>query len=131
MIKVKISDLLNSTETLQKLSQKDFKAKLAWSISRLLKAAEKEIQEFNDTRMNLINKYGEKDENGQLVTDDKGNCKIENEVLSEFSSELNDLISAEVEINANKIDIALLEDIEFTPSDMAALEPFVDMGEEE
>jgi hypothetical protein len=60
MIKVKISDLINSTETLQKLSQKDFKAKLAWSIARLLKAAEAEIQEFNTARMNLIKKYGEK-----------------------------------------------------------------------
>lgn len=129
MIKVKILDLVNSTETLQKLSQKDFKAKLAWSIARLLKAAEKEIQEFNDTRMNLIKKYGEKDENGELVTDDKGNCKIDNSVLNEFSNELNDLMNTEVEINANKIDIELLENLEFTPSDMAILEPFVEMGE--
>ena len=129
MIKVKILDLVNSTETLQKLSQKDFKAKLAWSIARLLKAAEKEIQEFNDTRMNLIRKYGEKDENGELITDDKGNCKIDNSVLNEFSNELNDLMNTEVEINANKIDIELLENLEFTPSDMAILEPFVEMGE--
>lgn len=130
MIKVKISDLLNSTETLQKLSQKDFKAKLAWSIARLLKAAEAEIQSFNETRMNLIKKYGEKDENGELVTDEKGNCKIGNEVLEEFSTELNELIGSEVEINANKIDMKLIEDIDFTPADMAVLEPFVEMDEE-
>jgi hypothetical protein len=43
MIKLKISDLISSVETLQKLSQKDFKAKLAWSIARLLRAAEAEI----------------------------------------------------------------------------------------
>ena len=66
MITVKISDLLNSTEALQKLANKELKAKLAWTISRLLKAAEAEIQNFNDTRMNLIRKYGEKDENGEL-----------------------------------------------------------------
>ena len=131
MIKVKISDLLNSTETLQKLAQKDFKAKLAWSIARLLKSAEAEIQGFNDTRMNLIKKYGEKDENGELITDEKGNCKIGNEVLTEFTTELNDLINEEVEINANKIKIELLEEIDFTPSDMAALEAFIDMGEDE
>ena len=129
MIKVKISDLINSTETLQKLSQKDFKAKLAWSIARLLKAAEAEIQEFNTARMNLIKKYGEKDENGELITDDKGNCKIENDVLTEFSEELNELINTDVEINANKIDIELLTDIDFTPSDMAILEPFVEFNE--
>jgi hypothetical protein len=129
MIKVKLSELLNSTETLKKLSQKDFKAKLAWSISRLLKAAEQEIQEFNDTRMNLINKYGEKGDNGQLVTDEKGNCRIIPENIQEFSNELNELINTEVEINANPIDIELLEDLEFTPTEMTQLEPFINMGE--
>ena len=131
MITVKISDLLNSTDTLQKLAQKDFKAKLAWSIARLLKAAEAEIQSFNETRMTLIKKYGDKDENGELITDDKGNCKIGNDVLNEFTTELNELVNTEVEINANKIKIDLLADIDFTPSDMAILEPFVDIGEDE
>ena len=129
MIKVKISELLNSTETLQKLSQKDFKAKLAWSISRLLKAAEAEIQAFNDTRMNLIKKYGDKDENGELVTDENGNCKIDNTSVEEFNKEFNELINTEVEINANKLTFDMLENIDFTPSEMAILEPFVDIEE--
>ena len=131
MINVKIVDLVNSTETLQKLSQKDFKAKLAWQISRLLKAAETEIQSFNEARMNLIRKYGEKDESDELVTDEKGNCKIDNSVLNEFTSELNDLMNTEVEINASKIKIEQLENLDFTPSDMAILEPYMDMGEDE
>ena len=130
MIQVKIADLLNSTETLQKLSQKDFKAKLAWTIARVLKAAEGEIQSFNDTRMNLIKKYGEKDENGELITDENGNCKINPEEIDIFSKELNELIDSEVEINANKIKMDLLENIDFTPSDMALLEPFVEFDEE-
>ena len=129
MIAVKISDLLNSTETLQKLAKQDFKAKLAWSIARLLKAAEVEIQSFNETRMNLINKYGEKDENGELITDENNNCKINPDRMSEFNKELNDLLDMLVEINANKINMELLEDIDFTPSDMAVLEPFIDFIE--
>ena len=80
--------------------------------------------------MNLIKKYGEKDENGELITDDKGNCKILNG-LDEFSNELNELITAEVEINANKISIDNLADKEFTPLEMSQLEPFIDFGEEE
>lgn len=130
MITIKLSDLVNSTETLRKLSQKDFKAKLAWTIARLLKSAESEIQSFNDTRMNLIKKYGEKDENGELVTDDKGNCKIPPEALNDFNVEFNELTNSEVEINANKIKMELLEDLDFTPSDMAVLEPFVEVDEE-
>lgn len=129
MITVKIADLLNSTDVLQKLAQKDFKAKLAWSIARLLRTAEEEIKNFNETRMNLITKYGEKDDNGELITDDNGNCKIVPESIVNFSNELEDLLQTEVEINANKIDIEQIENLNFTPSEISVLEPFIDMGE--
>ena len=131
MIQVKISELLNSTDTLQKLSQQDFKAKLAWQIARLLKAAEAEIQSFNETRMNLIRKYGEKDETGELITDDKGNCKINEDSVKDFSSQLSDLLDTQVEINANKIKVEQLEDIDFTPAQITILEPFIEFGEDE
>lgn len=130
MIQVKLSDLVNSTETLQKLAQKDFKAKLAWSISRLLKAADAELQEFNTTRGELIKKYGEKDENGELITDENGNCKIPQEVIQNFNEEFIELINTEVEINANKLKIELLENVDFTPGEMTNLEPFIDFDEE-
>lgn len=130
MIKVKISDLLNGTEALKKLAETQLKAKLAWQVGRILKAADTEIQSFNDTRMDLIKKYGEKDENGELITDEKGNCKVMPDGIENFSNELNELINSEVEINANKISIDSLEDKEFTPAEMSQLEPFVDFGEE-
>lgn len=131
MITVKISELLNSTESLQKLAETKLKAKLAWQVSKLLKSADKEIQEFNETRMNLVKKYGEKDEQGELITDEKGNCKILEGGINDFTSELNELVGSEVEISANKISINDLENIDFTPAEMANLEPFVDFKEEE
>lgn len=129
MINVKIEDLLNSVETLQKLAQKDFKAKLAWQIARLLKAAETEIQAFNETRMSLIRKYGEKDEKNELITDEKGNCKILPEYITQFTTELTELTKTEIAINASKINIELLEDLDFTPADMSALEPYIELDE--
>ena len=127
MITVKLSDLVNSTETLQKLAQKDFKAKLAWSISRLLKAADAEIQNFNEARMELIKKYGEKDENGELISDENGNCKISPESSKDINTEIVDLINSDVEMKGNKLQLDLFEDTNFTPSDMAILEPFIEM----
>ena len=126
MINVTINDLLNSVEALQKLSKMDFKAKLAWQVARLLKAAESEIQSFNETRMTYIRKYGEKDENGELITDEQGNCKIEPANASKFTEELNELINSEVELNASKLDFAQMENLMFTPSEMAVLDPFIE-----
>lgn len=129
MINVKISDLLNSTEALQKLAGTDLKAKLAWQVARLLKAAEAELQSFNEARTNLIKKYGEKDENGELITDENGNCKITPNFIDTFSNELNELIDSEVEISANKISINDLDNTNFTPSEMTVLEEFIDFEE--
>ena len=129
MIKVKISELLNSTEALQKLAGADLKAKLAWQTAKLLKGADAEIQSFNETRMNLIKKYGEKDDNGDLITDEKGNCKIIAESVEEFSTELNELINSEVELSGNKLRIDDLDGMNFTPSEMSVLEPFIEFEE--
>ena len=130
MIKIKLDSLINSVEALQKLSQTEMKAKLAWQVTRLLKAADAEIQQFNETRMNLIKKYGEKDENGEIVVDEKNNCKIAEDKVSDFTKELTDLAESEVEINANMIKIDDLDALEFKPAEMSALEPFIDFGEE-
>lgn len=129
MITVKIMDLVNGTSALQKLADAQLKAKLAWQVSRILKAADVEMQSFNETRMKLINKYGEKDESGELITDDQGNCKIIPDKLIEFTNEMNDLISNEVEINANKINMDDLGDINFTPGEITMLEPFIEIDE--
>lgn len=130
MIRVKLDNLISSVEALQKLSQTEMKARLAWQVTRLLKAADAEIQQFNETRMNLIRKYGEKDENGEIVVDDKNNCKIAEDKVSDFTKELTDLAESEVEINANMIKIDDLDALEFKPAEMSALEPFIDFGEE-
>lgn len=129
MITLKMSDLLNATDTLQKLSQKELKARLALQIARMLKEAEREIQNFNEIRMNLIKKYGEKDENGEIITDDNGNCKIIPESVTVFSKELNELVEMEIEINANKIKLDDLDNLDFTPGEMVALEPFLEEEE--
>ena len=129
MIKIKISQLINSTEALQKLANMQLKAKLAWNVSKLLKATDVEIQDFNETRLNLIKKYGEKDEAGRLITDENDNCKIPPEKMSNFTNELTELVETEVDINANKIHIDDLENLDFTPADMAVLEAFIDFEE--
>ena len=124
MIKIKLGGLVNSIDVLQRLAKMDFKAKMAWQISKLLTAAEKEIQEFNQTRMNLVTKYGAKDENGELITDENGNCTIPAEVNAQFATEISELLNAEVELNVNPISIDDLGNADFTPSDMTILEQF-------
>ena len=129
MINITLEQLVNSTEGLRGLSQKSLKARPAYSIAKILKAAEAEITSFNETRMNLIRKYGEKDENNELKSDDNGNVRIPPEVLDDFNKELQELLGTEVEINANKIRIDDIGDVEFTAAEMAQLDDFIEFDE--
>lgn len=130
MIKVKLEDLVNATDGLKGLSQKQLKARCAYAVGKILKSADTEIQSFNETRMELIKKYGEKDENGELKTEENGNVRIPPEGLNDFSKELRELLDTEVEISANKIKMDDLGEVEFTPAEMAQLENFIELDEE-
>lgn len=126
MITVTIADILNSEVVLRKLTQQNFKARLAWQITRILKNMETEIQNFHDARNGLIQKYGELDEHGHLIIDDKGNSHIRKEELATFNKEMEELLSAKVDINGEKIKLEDLENCDFTPQEMSLLEALIE-----
>ena len=129
MISITLEQLVNSTEGLRELSQKTLKARPAYAVAKILKAAEAEMTGFNDTRMNLIKKYGEKKDDGELNTDENGNVHIASESLADFNKELQELLDTRIEINANKIRIEDIGDVNFTPAEMAQLDNFIDIEE--
>lgn len=130
MITLKLEELINGADSLRTLSQKPLKARCAYAVSKILKAAESEMTSFNETRMDLIRKYSQKDENGELVTDENGNAHVLPENIEVFTKELNEVLDTEIDISANKVRIDDLEDVKFTPSEMVQLDAFIEFGEE-
>ena len=64
-----------------------------------------------------------------MNTDEQGNVHIPPEVLDNFNNELRDLLDTSVELNVNKIKIADIEDIDFTPGEMAQMSDFIEFDE--
>lgn len=126
MINITLRELVDSSEIMKKLAQKSLKGKTAYYIARLLREIDKELTLFNETRGNLIKKYGEKDENGELKIDENGNCKFLPEEMDKFYSEMNDILNDIIELNVNKIELNDLENLDFTPTEMILLEPFIE-----
>ena len=126
MINVTLRELVDSAETMKKLSQESLKGKTAYYIARLLREIDKELTLFNETRGNLIKKYGDKDENGELKIDENGNCQFAPQEMEKFYSEMNDILNNIIELNANKITLNELEELDFTPNEMIILEPFIE-----
>lgn len=126
MITVTLKEIVESQDVMRVLSNKPLRGRAAFKVARLLKKLETELTTFNDTRIKLIESYAKKDENGQFVTNEKNEYQFDQENANKFVEEINKLLLEEIEIDANPILIDEIEELDFTPSEMALLEPFMD-----
>ncbi len=124
LIKVNLNDVVNSTQTFNKLMQQPFKGSLAFKIARLARELEKEMQTFNNERMKIIRKYGKKDENGELIIDENGNVNFDTDKINELNNEFNSLLETELEINADKLPMDSIDEFELTPQEVIGIEKF-------
>ena len=104
---MKVSEIQKLQEELNGLRNKKLPVKLSFVLSRNLKKIDDVVTDLEEKRTELIEKYGDHDEQGQLVINDEGNVKIEN--TKDFLSELMEIYDAEVEM---QFDTVLESDIE-------------------
>jgi len=125
MINTHLRNIVESADIMRELSNKSLKGRAAFRVARLLRELEKEFTLFNEKRMDLIKEYAQKDENGEMKSDENGNVTLDQDKLNEFYQSLDELLNADVEINAEKIDSEDLGDIEITPAQIINLEAFI------
>jgi len=130
MIRVELKDILEGQEVLHKLSNEQVPGRVAFRIGRLLKKLEESLGTYNEVRINILQKYAMRDENGEYKFNDKNEYQFDNDNLKLFIDEMNKLISEEVEIEADPIDFSDIENINFTPSEITLLEPFLKIENE-
>lgn len=123
MIKVTLADAISAVPALESISQHNFNGVNAFKIARLIRELNKEVELFNQERRNLIEKYCERDEDGEMVTED-GNIRLQESYIDNFNNTLQVMLESEIEINASPLKIDSLEDITLTPQQAMSLEPF-------
>ena len=125
MIETNVGQIVNVIPVLNKLAEGKFLGRKAFIIARLVREINKESETFELTRIELIKKYAEKDEKGELIITDDGNVHISTENLANCNEELLKLQNTEIEINAEKIPVDWLEEMTLTLTEASILEPFV------
>lgn len=126
MIKVKMNDILNAENALEKISGYKVSGKYAFALARLVREIGKEIQTFETIRIDLVKKYANKDENDELIVTD-GNVHLSPENIALYNAELMESLSQEVELNSNPLKYEWFEEIEITANEAAVLEPFMEI----
>jgi hypothetical protein len=114
-----LSEAIGLVPILRQLMSKNFKGSVSFKIGRLVRELDKELKLFEKERERLIKKYAEKDDNGNLIFTGK-NVKILDTI--QFNKEIEELLNNELNINAEKIDIEIFDDVEISPEQAMILE---------
>ena len=114
---MKLYQLIESKDSLKKLNTAEgLPFKTALSIAKDIKEIDEVLQVYENKRRELINKYGKKDENGELIIKND-NVELTDRIA--FVSEFNALTMEDVDIEVKKIAIDDLENVKnMTPNDI-------------
>lgn len=121
-----IYDIISANPVFTKILQHEFTGKQSFMISRVLRALNTETESFNKTREEVLKKYAETDEDGEIIVSD-GNVKIRDGEMESFQNEINELLYAELDVDVKPIPVDWLDDVKLTPQEMIVLEPFISM----
>lgn len=126
MIKITMNELLNVIPVLRELSTKSFKGATTFKIARLMRELDKETILFEESRQKLAEKYGARKEDGSLDVMEDGTIKLQEDKIQECNEDMMNLLTTEIEINADKIAVEAFDDIEISPSQAMIIDALVD-----
>lgn len=121
-MELKLAELVNMREALEKLVQMDLPIKQSFLLSKFAKKATVELQEFEEQRVKLVNKYGETDET-------TGTTSVSVANLEPFRKDLDELTDVELFFDIPPIRVESLENVKISVSDLMALEPILAMDD--
>lgn len=124
---LRMSQLTALYQVYLKIKDLSFPIKTSYSLAKLGQALEKEIPFYDSEISKIINTYGERDENGNLVQIENGNIKIQSEKIDECAKKMNELGELQVEIECEKIPLESLGDIELSVQELNALLPIIEV----
>jgi hypothetical protein len=120
-MKISNEKLANSIEVLNKITTIELPIKLSYAFSKNIIKINRELEVYNKERQRLIEKYGEKDEEGKLKVKENGNINILD--ADNFNKDIKEILEIENEIDIHIIDLESINaDVNTTPGDLIVID---------
>mgnify|MGYP003320251541 CR=1 FL=1 len=121
-----LNELMNFTDIYAQLKDKKMSFKTSYNLRRLAASTEEHMSFYYDELQKIINTYGDRDENGNLVLiDDNQAIKIKQDSLPECQSKINELLLTPVDVPDMTFAIEDLENFELTPAQVGFFMNFI------
>ncbi|MCI8793299.1 MAG: hypothetical protein HFG38_10965 [Eubacterium sp.] len=125
--------LSNASAALNEIVSQQMNYRTSLKISKNIKAVQAALTDYQEEMNKLMDKYVEKDENGNFVhtEDNPGFYKLIPETAADFSRDRDELNHFEVETEIYKISPEEMEQIKISPSAIVSMEFMIGTSEEE
>ena len=126
-MKLKMYEIIDLPTILGKLKGQKLPFKTAYKIVLFTQEVQKHVDFYQETFRNLLNEYGKKDEQGNLMpTGDGQGILLVEETMSEAYQKLGELRDLEVELPDTKFSVDNFDGIEISPEEMMIIMPFIE-----
>ena len=120
-----IESAYRARAALNKISHSAMPAKTAYKISKLSNFLKDDVDFYTERLSQIIEQYGEKDENGEPVISGNG-YKIQEDKTDECAAAIKELSEIEATVPDAKIYLSELDGVELSPDDIAAIYDFIE-----
>lgn len=118
-IKMKAIPALN--DVIGSIANQKLSFKTSYKLMKLIKEVETEFEYYRENVMKILEEYGERDSNGNLIQDD-GGVKLQKDKIDLASKKIQELDEVEVQINSPLLTLDEMEDIEISLRELAVLD---------
>lgn len=123
---LKIYQLTDLPTFFDKVKAQKLPFKTSYHLTLLIQEVEKHINFYQEQFRNLLNEYGKKDENGNLIpTEDGQGIMLAEETMNEAYAKLAELRELEVTLPEVKFSVDDFANVELSPQEMVIIMPFI------
>lgn len=116
---VTVNSIFSARPAFQQLVKQSFPVKVAYTLGKIIRKVDQELQDFEKQRIALVEKYsGEPDSDG--------NKTVSAEKIPLFAKEVEELLGLEVDLDVPMIPLSWLDGTQLTPEQMILIDFAID-----
>ena len=126
-MEITMKDIVNLAVPFNKLLGAQLPVKTAYKVAKIKKKIDEEITVYENFYREALQRYGAKDENGQIkISEDGTQYLLEEGKEEEFKSRILEIQSIVINLDEPKISIQEMESLDFAPMELVALLPLIE-----
>lgn len=122
---MRINEIITFPSFYEKIQDKQLPFKLVYQLSKLNKSINSEIEFYREQLRKIIDKYCEKDSQGNPITVDNGGVKVKAGEEAACQAAIRELESVEITIDYTPFSLEDFEGLNLSPNEFQGILPFL------